>query len=74
MWLKGPTWAGDSNAGEEDMSVKAAVISEIEQIASDNKRSLPPLTDDLVLIGRLAATSKPYRNAGLSLVADSPKL
>jgi acyl carrier protein len=32
------------------MSVKAAVISEIEQIASDNKKSLPPLTDDLVLL------------------------
>ena len=32
------------------MSVKAAVISEIQQIASDNKRSLPPLTDDLVLL------------------------
>jgi acyl carrier protein len=32
------------------MSVKAAVISEIQQIASDNKKSLPPLTDDLVLL------------------------
>ena len=32
------------------MSVKATVISEIQQIASDNKRSLPPLTDDLVLL------------------------
>ena len=32
------------------MSVKAAVISEIQQIASDHKRSLPPLTDDLVLL------------------------
>ena len=32
------------------MSVKTAVISEIQQIASDNKRSLPPLTDDLVLL------------------------
>ena len=32
------------------MSVKAAVISEIQQIAQDSKRSLPPLTDDLVLL------------------------
>jgi acyl carrier protein len=32
------------------MSVKAAVISEIQQIADDNKKSLPPLTDDLVLL------------------------
>ena len=32
------------------MSVKAAVISEIQQIATDNKKSLPPLTDDLVLL------------------------
>lgn len=32
------------------MSVKAIVISEIRQIAEDNKKSLPPLTDDLVLL------------------------
>ncbi len=32
------------------MSVKAAVISEIQHIADDNKKSLPPLTDDLVLL------------------------
>jgi acyl carrier protein len=32
------------------MSVKTAVISEIQQIAEDNKKSLPPLTDDLVLL------------------------
>jgi acyl carrier protein len=32
------------------MSVKAAVISEIRQIADDNQQSLPPLTDDLVLL------------------------
>ena len=32
------------------MSVKAAVISEIQQIAADNNKSLPPLTDDLVLL------------------------
>ena len=32
------------------MSVKAAVISQIQQIAEDSKNSLPPLTDDLVLL------------------------
>ena len=32
------------------MSVKAAVISQIQQIADDDKKSLPPLTDDLVLL------------------------
>jgi len=32
------------------MSVKATVISEIQQIADDDKKSLPPLTDDLVLL------------------------
>jgi acyl carrier protein len=32
------------------MSVKATVISQIQQIAEDNKNSLPPLTDDLVLL------------------------
>ena len=32
------------------MSVKAAVISEIQRIAEDDTRSLPPLTDDLVLL------------------------
>jgi acyl carrier protein len=32
------------------MSVRAAVISEIQQIAGDGKTSLPPLTDDLVLL------------------------
>ena len=32
------------------MSVKATVISEIQRIAGDNKKSLPPLTDDLVLL------------------------
>ena len=36
--------------GEEAMSVRAAVISEIQQIAEDDKKSLPPLTDDLVLL------------------------
>jgi len=32
------------------MSVKATVIAQIQQIADDNKKSLPPLTDDLVLL------------------------
>ena len=32
------------------MSVKAAVISQIQQIADDNKKRLPALTDDLVLL------------------------
>jgi len=32
------------------MSVKPVVISQIQQIAEDSKRSLPPLTDDLVLL------------------------
>ena len=32
------------------MSVKATVISEIQRIAEDETRSLPPLTDDLVLL------------------------
>ena len=32
------------------MSVKATVISEIQRIAEDETKSLPPLTDDLVLL------------------------
>jgi len=32
------------------MSVKATVISHIRQIADDDKKSLPLLTDDLVLL------------------------
>jgi acyl carrier protein len=32
------------------MDIKATVISEIRQIAADNHTSLPPLTDDLVLL------------------------
>ena len=32
------------------MSLKTIVISEIRQIAEDDKKSLPPLTDDLVLL------------------------
>jgi acyl carrier protein len=32
------------------MSVKATVIAEIQQIADHSSTSLPPLTDDLVLL------------------------
>jgi acyl carrier protein len=32
------------------MSVKATVISEIQRIAKDDRKSLPPLTDDLALL------------------------
>lgn len=32
------------------MSVKATVISEIQRITEDDRKSLPPLTDDLVLL------------------------
>ena len=32
------------------MAVRAIVIAQIQQIAEDNKKSLPPLTDDLVLL------------------------
>ena len=38
------------STGEEAMSVKATVISEIQRIAEDETKSLPPLTDDLVLL------------------------
>ena len=32
------------------MSIKAVVISAIQQIADDDEKGLPPLTDDLVLL------------------------
>ncbi len=32
------------------MSIKATVISEMEQIATQSRKTLPPLTDDLVLL------------------------
>jgi acyl carrier protein len=32
------------------MSVRAAVISQIQEIAADDKKRLPPLSDDLVLL------------------------
>jgi acyl carrier protein len=38
------------NTRQEAMSVKATVISEIQRIAEDDTKSLPPLTDDLVLL------------------------
>jgi acyl carrier protein len=32
------------------MSVRTAVIAEIQQIAADDRKLLPPLTDELVLL------------------------
>jgi len=32
------------------MSVRAAVLSQIQEIAGDSRKRLPPLTDDLVLL------------------------
>jgi len=32
------------------MSVRTAVISEVRQVAADQKKTLPPLIDDLVLL------------------------
>ena len=32
------------------MSIKITVISQLQQIAENEKKSLPPLTDDLVLL------------------------
>jgi acyl carrier protein len=32
------------------MSIKSAVLSQIQQIAVEHKKNLPPLTDDLVLV------------------------
>ena len=32
------------------MSVKAAVLAQIQQMADDTRQRLPPLTDDLVLL------------------------
>lgn len=32
------------------MHVKSAVISAIQQVADENRKSLPPLTDDLILL------------------------
>src|SRR2546428_86984 len=54
-WLKGPPStllkvSGIVTQGEDIMSVKAAVIAQIQQIADDNRKSLPALTDDLVLL------------------------
>ena len=32
------------------MSIRETVIAQIQEIAADNKKRLPPLTDDLVLL------------------------
>jgi acyl carrier protein len=32
------------------MSVRATVISQVRQVAEENRKTLPPLTDDLVLL------------------------
>jgi acyl carrier protein len=32
------------------MSIKSIIISQIQEIAGENKKTLPPLTDDLVLL------------------------
>jgi acyl carrier protein len=32
------------------MSLRSTVISEIQQVAAENKKSLPPLSDELVLL------------------------
>ncbi|HEV3141087.1 MAG TPA: acyl carrier protein [Vicinamibacterales bacterium] len=32
------------------MSVKAAVLAQIQQVAQDNRQPLPPLSDELVLL------------------------
>jgi acyl carrier protein len=32
------------------MSIRSTVLSQIQEIAQDNKKSLPPLTDELVLL------------------------
>ena len=32
------------------MSIKSIVISELRQIAEENQKNLPPLTDDLILL------------------------
>jgi acyl carrier protein len=35
---------------EAGMSIRSTVITQIQEIAQDNKKSLPPLTDELVLL------------------------
>ena len=35
---------------EKEMSIRSAVISQIEQIATETRKDLPPLTDDLALL------------------------
>jgi acyl carrier protein len=36
--------------GQEQVSIKSAVISEIQQVAQEHKKDLPPLTDELLLL------------------------
>jgi acyl carrier protein len=43
--------AGQSGAQVEDqMSIKTTVIAELEHVAAENHKVLPPLTDELVLL------------------------
>src|SRR4051794_34708690 len=37
-------------SGEADMTLKETVISQIQQVAEENGKPLPPLRDDLVLL------------------------
>jgi acyl carrier protein len=39
-----------NDTGRESMSIKSIIISEIQRIAENDKKTLPPLTDDLVLL------------------------
>jgi acyl carrier protein len=32
------------------MSIRSTVISQVQEVAGENKKTLPPLTDDLVLL------------------------
>jgi hypothetical protein len=34
----------------ERLSIRSAVISQIQQLAEENDKNLPPLTDDLVML------------------------
>jgi acyl carrier protein len=36
--------------GSNEMSIKATVISQLQQVASENHKVLPALSDDLVLL------------------------
>ena len=41
--------AGISFEGDEMTPIRSVIISQIDQIATEQKKKLPPLTDDLVL-------------------------